>query len=99
MAAANQKAALDAVSYQSDPTVAEEVYKLTLEEVERGWMRGPLPPSVLPEGSILTKRFGVVQSCADANAGSIKKVRPIDDFTASLANLTSSCDETIEPWG
>ena len=99
VAAANQKAALDAVSYQSDPTVAEEGYKLTLEEVERGWMRGPLPTSVLPEGSILTKRFGVVQSCADANAGSIKKVRPIDDFTASLANLTSSCDETIEPHG
>ena len=30
VATANQQAALDAVSYQSDPTVAKEVYKLTV---------------------------------------------------------------------
>ena len=37
----------------------------------------------LPDG------FGVVQSSWDATKGSVKKIRPIDDFTESLANQAS----------
>ena len=51
----------------------------------------------LPPQSILTRRFGVVQSSFDSEKGSVRKVRPIDDFTASLANLTSGSEETIAP--
>ena len=33
----------------------------------------------------------------DVEHGTVKKIRPIDDFTESLANLTSLAEETIEP--
>ena len=40
-----------------------------------------------------------MQSSFDSEKGSVRKVRPIDDFTASLANLTSFSEETIAPHG
>ena len=73
------------------------MYRLTKEECERGWLLGPLSPSDIPSDAVLTRRFGVTQTSADAEHGTVKKIRPIDDFTESLANLTSSAEETIEP--
>ena len=53
----------------------------------------------MPPRSLLTRRFGVSQTARDAVMGQVTKVRPIDDFTESLANLTNSGNETIAPHG
>ena len=68
-----------------------------MQEVEQDWVRGPIPLNDLPPQSVLIRRFGVVQSCFDSEKWSVRKVRPMDDFTASLANLTSCSEETIAP--
>ena len=98
-AAANRKATLKAMCTCQDKEVAAEVYKATLDEKERGWLIGPVDPDSLPESAILTRRFGVVQSTSGEGGVSVKKVRPIDDFTQSLANLTTSSRESIAPHG
>ena len=53
------------------------------------WVERPFSLEDLPADAILTRRFGVVQSSWDAAKGSVKKIRPIDDFTESLANQAS----------
>ena len=92
-------ATAEACRSPEDEQIAQEVYNLTIQEVEQGWVRGPIPVEDLPHQSVLTRRFGVVQSSFDSEKGSVRKVRPIDDFTASLANLTSFSEETIAPHG
>ena len=72
-----------------DMAVAAEIYKLTLAERDEHWVEGPFSLEDLPSDAILTRRFGVVQSSWDAAKGSVKKIRPIDDFTESLANQVS----------
>lgn len=62
------------------------VYSATLDELERGWLSGPHEFSSLPEHSTITRRFGVKQG---------QKTRPIDNYTESLVNLTSSSGESI----
>ena len=98
-ASLNRKIALDAMSRCGDPEVAKEVYTATIDERDRGWVRGPIPVSQIPEHSILTRRFGVIQSSTGEGGEQIRKVRPIDDYTQSLANLTASSCETIAPHG
>ena len=98
-ASLNRKIALDAMSRCGDPEVAREVYNATLDERDRGWVRGPIPLDQIPEHSILTRRFGVIQSSTGEGGEQIRKVRPIDDYTQSLANLTASSCETIAPHG
>ena len=49
-----------------------ELYRVTREELDRGWIHAPLPQTVLGPGSSVTRRFPVVQG---------RKIRPIDDFT------------------
>ena len=101
----NQRCVWQAVSDSAmsmsadDLAVATEIYKLTLAERDEHWVEGPFSLEDLPADAILTRRFGVVQSSWDATKGSVKKIRPIDDFTESLANLTSSSSETIAPHG
>ena len=73
-----------------DLDVAKEVYRSTMQELDRGWLVGPFELGDLPPGSLLTRRFGVSQTASDAVMGQVTKVRPIDDFTESLANLTNS---------
>ena len=75
----NQRAVLDSAANCRDLDVAREVYRLTKEECDRGWLLGLLSQSDLPNDAVLTRRFG--------------EVRPIDDFTESLANLTSSAED------
>ena len=53
----------------------------------------------LPPDAVLTRRFGVSQTSFDVSLGQVKKVRPIDDYTASLINLTNGSVETINPHG
>ena len=81
-----------------DRAVSAEVFRLTCEERERGWLDGPhvFP---LPPGSVLTRRFGMLQSSTQADGSSIDKTRPIDDYTESQVNLTNASSETISPHG
>ena len=82
-----------------DLEILTAVHKLTLEERDRGWLRGPLKPSEIPSDSVVTRRFGIKQSSTDADKGKVTKIRPIDDYTQSLANLTCGSSETISPHG
>ena len=60
-----------------DAMVDETVWKQTLEEVEAGWLEGPLSLQSVPATSPISRRFGLVQK---------EKVRLIDDFSASGVN-------------
>ena len=103
VASMNQRATWTAVAESGERAdskgVLEEIYKLTQEECSKGWMKGPYKLEEIPKDAALTPRFGVVQSSYDATLGVVSKVRPIDNFTASLANLTNSGSETIMPQG
>eukprot|EP00435_Cladocopium_sp_Y103_P035364 s4056_g9.t1 len=77
--------------------LAAEVYKITVEECERGWLKGPFTLDELPSRSVLTRRFGVQQSSTMADGSRVYKTRPIDDFSESLVNSTNSCEESIQP--
>ena len=48
-------------------------------EVDKGWMRGPLPWDELPTGATVSRRFPLSQS---------GKVRPIDDLSQSQVSST-----------
>ena len=61
-----------------DNKVDEEVWSKTLQEVEAGWLRGPLSESQVPADAPITRRFGLTQKKG--------KVRLIDDYTESLIN-------------
>ena len=98
-AAINNKAIFESAKNCRDPTIAQAVYDATVAERDKGWLQGPLDFESLPPGAVLTRRFGVEQTSFDVNVGSVKKVRPIDDYTESLVNHTNSSSETIIPHG
>ena len=77
----------------------EEIYKITMDEVSRGWMTGPYELKDLPPGSVLTRRFGINQTSTLGDGSRVSKVRPIDDFSESLINSTNHCLESIVPMG
>ena len=83
----------------SNPDLVQDVYQITLDERDKGWLRGPFNLEELPKGSILTRRFRVQQSTTLANGDRTFKTRPIDDFSESLVNATNSADEAIQPMG
>ena len=68
--------------------VDAEVLRQTKAEVEKGWATGPIDVSNLPPGSIISRRFGLVQP---------NKTRLIDDLTASGINDTVQAEETPTP--
>ena len=74
---------LRSVRSSGDPFIDSEVYRKTLEELENGWLDGPHDPESLPEDTVFSRRFGILQSSGDAS-----KVRLIDDFSASGVNST-----------
>ncbi|CAE7799792.1 unnamed protein product [Symbiodinium sp. CCMP2592] len=80
-----------------DPEITSEVYRLTLEERDKGWLTGPFTLADVPETAIVTRRFGVRQAVTTTATGVAAKICPIDDFTESLANLSCTCAETIDP--
>ena len=88
-----------AVKRTAHDELCEEIYKITMEEVSRGWMTGPHELEDLPQGSVLTRRFGVSQTSTLGDGSRISKVRPIDDFSESLINSTNHCAESITPMG
>ncbi|CAE7572936.1 unnamed protein product, partial [Symbiodinium sp. CCMP2592] len=94
---ANQRAIWEASRTCRDPEITSEVYRLTLEERDKGWLTGPFTLADVPETAIVTRRFGVRQGLTTTATGVAAKIRPIDDFTESLANLSCTCAETIDP--
>eukprot|EP00435_Cladocopium_sp_Y103_P025333 s1821_g6.t1 len=65
----------------------EGVYTATIKELDKGFLKGPVDPESLPQGATtLTRRFGVVQG---------DKVRPMDDYKASLVNASVTQPEMV----
>ena len=73
------------------PNIDRGVWEKTMEEVDKGWLRGPLQASSVHASGVVTRRFGVEQGVDEKGP----KVRPIDDFSASLINSTVSTEEKI----
>ena len=69
-----------------DDAIDLGVYQSTLEEMNRGWLHGPYKEEDLPNDCTVTRRFGVRQGA---------KIRPIDNYTESLVNQTTSAGESI----
>ena len=81
---------LQAAKNSADHPLAEEIHSITLDEVKRGWLQGPVRVGDLPPTASVTRRFGISQS---------NKTRPIDDFSESLVNQTTARSESITPQG
>ena len=62
------------------------VLQATLKEKEMGFLHGPVDAASIPPGATLTRRFGVAQK---------DKVRPIDDYKASLVNSSVTQVEVV----
>lgn len=71
-----------------DAAVDQTVYEKTLEERDEGWLRGPISFESLPEGSVLSRRFGLKQP---------NKIRLIDDLSGSFINSTVQSNATPRP--
>eukprot|EP00435_Cladocopium_sp_Y103_P055201 s3147_g18.t1 len=99
MSALSREATWAAVKRSKGGDMCNEIYKSTLEECQKGWMRGPFSLEELPKDAVLTRRFGVQQTATLADGSRISKFRPIDDFLESLINVTNSCAESIAPMG
>ena len=73
-----------------DKSVAKEVYAESLDQVDKGWLRGPFTWEQMDERHggtwIPSKRFGVVQG---------DKVRSVDDLSEFLVNATVTETEKI----
>ena len=81
-----RRAIIHSSTGSGDDGVNLGVYQSTLEETERGWLHGPYQESELADDCTVTRRFGVRQGA---------KVRPIDNYTESLVNQTTSAGESI----
>ena len=77
---------LASVKSSGDPKVDDGVLKATLKEKAMGFLSGPVSAAAIPSGATLTRRFGVMQK---------DKVRPIDDYKASLVNSAVTQVEVV----
>ena len=84
----NSRKANQALRYMTrssgDSELDQKLWDKTNSEVEKGWMVGPLPWTVLESGDTVSRRFPLEQS---------GKVRPIDDMSQSQINATVTCYE------
>ena len=85
----NRQAIVASVARPMDAKIRKGVYEATMKELDAGWITGPIPMCQLDEFSVCTRRFGVIQHSTESNGDRVEKVRPIDDFTESLVNLTN----------
>ena len=81
-----RKAIIHSTTGSDDSAVDIGVYQSTLDEMERGWLHGPYTEQQLEDNCTVTRRFGVRQG---------SKIRPIDNYTESLVNQTTSAGEAI----
>ena len=77
---------LESVQSSGDKEIDLSLPATTLKEVEKGFIQGPINKEELPAGSTLTKRFPVKQK---------NRVRPIDDYKASLVNFAVTQNEGV----
>ena len=68
-----------------DAEVDAEVWRQTIEERDKGWLKGPLKLEEVPDEAPISRRFGLKQR---------HKVRLIDDFSESSVNSTVTVYET-----
>ena len=68
------------------PEIDQTVLRKTLQEVENGWLTGPIPRHLVPPGSVVCRRFGLCQG---------EKTRLIDDMRP--VNQTVSTFESPRP--
>ena len=85
-----RSALLASVRGSGDSELDRGVYEATQKEIEKGFLSGPVDPLSLPEGATLTRRFGVKQK---------GKIRPIDDYRASLVNASVTQAEAVSIHG
>ena len=81
---------LSSIKPSGDESLDLEVWGITLEEAQAGFITQPVPATELPAGSCLSPRFGKKQG---------QKVRPIDNFSASMINATVGLPERLEVEG
>ena len=79
MAASFSSRAVASVKPSQDGELDNEVWEATLAEVAGGTLEGPFSVDALPQGDIVSPRFGLRQG---------SKIRPIDNLTASGINST-----------
>ena len=60
-AAQARRAIINATKSLGDAHIDLETFNATMDEVERGWLDGPLDHSALGATSLVTRRFGVTQ--------------------------------------
>ena len=77
---------IESLQSSGDPELDRGLFEATMKEVEKGFLEGPVCRSSLPPGSTLTKRFPVKQK---------NKVRPMDDYKASLVNFAVTQNEGV----
>lgn len=82
-AKSSRNALLETIRTSGDPEIDQTVMQKTLEELECGWLEGPIPLDELPDDAVVSRRFGIKQS-----SGDVLKIRLIDDFSASGVNDT-----------
>ncbi len=75
-----RKAARSSVDDEMDASI----WYQTLDEVQKGWLQGPLGDSLVPQDAPISRRFGVRQK---------NKIRPVDDFSASGVNSAAGVSE------
>ena len=81
-----RSALLESVRSSGDKDIDSGVYQATVKELEKGFLKGPIRVEDVPPGGTLTRRFGVHQR---------DKVRPIDDYKASLVNASVTQTEVV----
>ena len=81
-----RKVLMESVRSSGDKVIDTGVYQATMKELEKGFLKGPIKVGDVPSGGTLTRRFGVFQR---------DKVRPIDDYKASLVNSSVTQTEVV----
>ena len=79
------QAILASCKTSGDRAVDEQILAETKEEVRLGWARGPFDS--VPEGCVVSRRFGLVQG---------SKTRMIDDYSISGINDTASTSNKVD---
>ena len=90
-APSGRKCLLASVRSSGDSFIDDEVFAKTQEEVQCGWLEGPIDPADLPSNAVISRRFGIKQG-----TGEKLKVRLIDDFSASGVNATVQVDSNAK---
>ena len=70
---------VSSVTSSGDEELGRAVWSETQSELEKSWIDGPWQFDSLPEGAVISRRFGLQQS---------SKVRVVDDFSVSRVNDT-----------